>query len=282
MKKLFREALERIRYFLTPLTDPVGRWLRPVTRAAQRLRDRISGLIGKWLDGVGKRLHAVMRSLWHVLPEPFRARMVHALHAVRDVIWPQRLICLTCAEQSGGRLLCPECAAKLAAARNAHPRENIHSAYAYRFPAKQLVVALKFDCLIPAAEVLGEGMADEACGMSLPEDTVLTWVPMPAHRRRTRGIDHSRVLCEQLSERLGLPMRPLLVRARKTAEQKNLNKEQRQTNVRAAFMCEEKLDCPVLVIDDVCTTGATLQACMTALADAGATAVYGLSATMLL
>ena len=206
------------------------------------------------------------------------AWLKRAWAAVSDVIWPSRLQCLTCDEMSEGAYLCDACAAELNNLRLQEEAGPIRSAFPYRGLARNLVHALKFTPLADAVTVLAQAMAEEAGKMCLPPDTVLTWVTMPAIRRRERGIDHGRLLCDELGKRLGMPVKPLLVRIRKTHTQRGLSAAQRAQNLIGAFACQEKLSTPVLLIDDVLTTGATTRVCSQALLDAGATAVFVLTA----
>jgi predicted amidophosphoribosyltransferase len=70
-----------------------------------------------------------------------------------------------------------------------------------------------------------------------------------------------------------------LIRIRDTPSQVNMNREERYANVRGAFSCKDLRfeGRRVLVIDDVCTSGATLDACALALKQAGAASVWGLT-----
>ena len=77
---------------------------------------------------------------------------------------------------------------------------------------------------------------------------------------------------------LGIPCDPTaLLRWRDTPPQVGLNREQRQANVQGAFQANTPLSGTVLLIDDVFTTGATLQACALAAYEAGAGAIYALT-----
>ena len=102
----------------------------------------------------------------------------------------------------------------------------------------------------------------------------------PENRRRDRMIDHGRLLAEAVAEELSLPCRPLLVR-RKTHDrnQARLGREARQKNLRNAFVPAAEMDFPVLLVDDVLTTGTTARRCAEALRAGGAPSVTVLAMT---
>ena len=199
-----------------------------------------------------------------------------------EILWPRGTACLCCPELSYGEPLCPDCQKALTAMRlqgDDAGDETVRSVYRYDGVAKQLVRLLKEQCLEDAAHVLALDMADVMSAMALPEETVLTWVTMPEKRRKVRGIDHGRTLCEAVAHRTGRPVRQLLIRQGNGHTQRGLSREKRLQNIAGSIRCETKVDVPVLIIDDVLTTGATVSACAEALRAAGAPKVYALTAT---
>ena len=107
-------------------------------------------------------------------------------------------------------------------------------------------------------------------------------VPVPLHnsRYRERGYNQAALLAKGLSRLIGTPVNnKTLVRHRITKTQMTLNAAERKINVSNAFTCQSTAlrGKKVLLIDDVCTTGATLDACAQALKQAGVCAVYGLT-----
>lgn len=110
--------------------------------------------------------------------------------------------------------------------------------------------------------------------------------PVPLHpwRHWRRGYNQSALLAEHLSKQCNVPMQALLKRIRRTPPQVGLNEKQRLENVHGAFALSEKyagialgVNGPVLLIDDVCTTGATMAECARALKASGVPEVYGLT-----
>lgn len=106
-------------------------------------------------------------------------------------------------------------------------------------------------------------------------------VPVPLHpvKKRERGYNQSEFICRGVSEITRIPVEPgLLLRTRYTETQTQLSMEDRKTNVLGAFaLCPGRpwraLGRRIVIIDDVITTGATITACASVLASAGAEAV---------
>lgn len=202
------------------------------------------------------------------------------MHLLEDIFWPQGTACLCCDELIEGGILCPDCEAALAAMRmKPHEQGSVRSAFHYDGLAKRLVIMLKLECAAAAADVLAEAMAEEISSMNLPENAVLTWVTMPRRRFRERGIDHGKTLCEAVARLCGLEVRQLLERQGRFRTQRGLRQEARLKNLNGTVVCKEKVDVPVLLIDDVTTTGATVSVCAEALLAAGAPRVEALTAT---
>ena len=202
--------------------------------------------------------------------------------AALDLLYPRGAVCLNCGRLSGGDALCSACREELDRVRLERQKGPVLSCWAYDGPAGKLVRQLKENGAELAAAVLAEGICQKAAAMGLPEDTVVTWVPMPRRRFLERGRDHGKALAEAVARGLGLQA-ALLLRRRKGSSghtQRGLNREQRQRNVRGAFEpAAAELPRQVLLVDDVLTTGATLRACGQALREAGVEEIRMITAT---
>jgi ComF family protein len=112
-------------------------------------------------------------------------------------------------------------------------------------------------------------------GESLPE----ALVPVPLHRSklRTREFDQALALARHVSQGVGIPLwADVLIRHRPTLSQVGLSAVERQRNIRGAFTVQRPQYCTdkaLLLIDDVYTTGATVQECARLLRQAGATRI---------
>jgi len=123
-------------------------------------------------------------------------------------------------------------------------------------------------------KMAGEVLADQKI---LKKDTLLIPVPLHPFRLWKRGYNQSDFLASGISKRCDIPIqKKILKRKRHTKPQSKLNAEERQTNVQEAFQCTslEIQDKTVYLVDDVATTGATLNNCSRALKLSGVKKVF--------
>lgn len=174
--------------------------------------------------------------------------------------------CRVCAVPQPGPQVCADCY------RNPPRFDALHSAFLHQGLARELVHGLKYRGHRHLAEPLAAAAA-AAIPSHIGFDAV---IPVPLHqaRQRERGFNQSQLLAEQLK----LPLRGGLERIRPTDSQAGLTQHERVANVRGAFKATDRFDGQtVLLVDDVCTTGATLDACAGALKRAGAARVAALT-----
>ncbi len=214
-----------------------------------------------------------------------------------DLLFPPR--CVVCRQV--GTWLCPECANQIplllgpvcpccgvatpngmlcrACQETPLRLEGIRSVASLRGPVRAAIHYLKYRHARELADPLGELMARYWWQNPLPAEVI---VPVPLHpsRLRRRGYNQAALLAWALSRRIGLPMEEdALCRVRDTASQMRLKAADRRRNVEDAFRCttDRLSGRRVLLVDDVCTTGATLEACADALRRGGAREVWALT-----
>ena len=158
--------------------------------------------------------------------------------------------------------------------------DRLLALWSYRPPLDAVVQGLKFRRLDylgrHLALALGEGLRDRLIGF----DAV---VPVPLHwrRRLARGYNQAERIARPLAKSLALSCLPALSRHRATPPQSLLGREERLSNLRKAFQVphpERVRGLHLLLVDDVATTGATLNAASAALKSAGAATVVALVA----
>lgn len=137
--------------------------------------------------------------------------------------------------------------------------------FAYEGTGATVVQALKFR---DGRRLVGP-LADGLCDL-VPSDPVhlTTWIPTSTARRRARGFDQAELLARALARRLEVPCRPLLRRV-DGPSQTGRSRAERSANV--AFLPARRRVVPgrVVVVDDVCTTGATVRSAAGTLARIG-------------
>jgi len=104
-------------------------------------------------------------------------------------------------------------------------------------------------------------------------------VPVPLHwtRQWMRGFNQTALICRELGAETGIPVRPLLRRIRRTRRQATLTRDERKKNLAAAFSLADEEFCrndDILIVDDVMTTGSTLNAAAAVLRQSGTEKVY--------
>jgi ComF family protein len=175
---------------------------------------------------------------------------------------------------NGGHHLCVDCFKKKPAFAISR------SAFIYDGAAKELVHLFKYRNRRSLASLLGGLMADfaEYDGSFSGHSEVVTCVPLHPGRLRGRDYNQSELLAGPIAERFSLDFKTCLKKTRRTRNQNELERQDRLDNLKGAFAIEHGAADSVggrriLLVDDVMTTGATLDECSRTLLDAGAAEV---------
>jgi ComF family protein len=199
-----------------------------------------------------------------------RAGVLFCSECVAKVTWIEEPICPKC-----GRLQQRPNAVCISCLHNPLPLQQIRAAVLFADPIQSMIHKLKYEGMFGLGQPLADLMVEAWLRWETAVDLIIP-VPLYHERQKTRGYNQSELLAQRLSQKLDLPMNAnALKRVRDTRPQVGLNAEERSNNVQAAFAAktEDVVGKVVLLVDDVCTTGATLAAAADAMLMSGAQSV---------
>ena len=182
-------------------------------------------------------------------------------------------VCPICGKKQKANKVCEDCAGA------SHAYTAIRSWAAYQGPLRRAIQRLKYHRDIAMGEILARPLVGFLGKLAWHVDLIAP-VPASLARLKERGYNQVSLLARPLGLGLELPYLPnALLKVRDTRTQVGLSAKERQENVRGVFRADQRLvkDRTVLVVDDVTTTGSTLEECAQALKGAGACQVYGLT-----
>ncbi len=181
--------------------------------------------------------------------------------------------CARCGRPSSSGTHCPVCTEGEAQIN------GIRSPFLFDGVIRRAVHEFKYNNLRDLAPALAGMLYDYILNNPLPGE-VLVPVPLHPRRLRERGYNQSALVARELGRLSGMPVAEgCLVRSRQAPPQvRSAGAEERRRNVAAAFTCRDRRleGKKVILIDDVSTSGATLDACAGVLKSAGADSVWGL------
>lgn len=209
-------------------------------------------------------LHTLVR--WFAPHECLTCNTEGALlcHWCRSNIPHVRSACYKCGTVRKGSLTCPACQANT-------PLAAVYCRSYYESDViKQFIWRLKFDRAQSAASEMAEMLLPSL--NHLPAGTIVTYAPTAPSRIRQRGYDQSRLIARRLAQLAGLRYAPTLRRIGK-ADQIGANRATRHIQASASFVIQNPKTVAgqsIVIIDDIMTTGATLESAATVLREAGA------------
>ena len=188
--------------------------------------------------------------------------------------WPGAFVaapdgCFNCHASTPHKSVCKNC-------RQATQMDYVWIGARYDGVVKRLLHQYKFERAKDAAGVLARLLAETAPRQ--PAGTIVTYIPTATQRIRERGFDHARQLAEVFARQQGLRLRPLLWRHGQQ-RQVGASRYIRRRQAEKTYGIVSGLDLAganILLIDDIVTTGATLQAATKVLRAAGAKSVNAL------
>lgn len=198
---------------------------------------------------------------------------------IRNFHWTNKKTCDKCGklmEEDGIYSLCKDCR------HNPHYFTRGFTCLMYGLYEKELIWSFKYSKQGYIGEKIGKIIQDRLEPEFEKGLNIDIIIPVPIHKKklRQRGFNQAELMGRPLSKAWGLPLeRKILIRAKSTSAMSTLDPFERRENIAGAFMInrgEEGVvkEKSILLIDDVYTTGSTVDECSRILLDAGAKEVY--------
>ena len=212
-----------------------------------------------------------------------------------ELIFPK--ICVGCGEN--GFWLCEKCSAKIkiiktdlcifcgkirdkgklcGRCRSRYVLTGVIVATKFQGVMKKAIHSLKYDGNQDLAVILSKILEKKLETTRISKDFIITSVPLHWRKGNFRGFNQSELLAKLLAKKTGRPYRRLLKRIKPTESQTALGGVSRRENLKGAFkpLVEKIENKRIILVDDVCTTGSTLNECAIQLRKVGAREVWGL------
>jgi len=199
--------------------------------------------------------------------------MIETLNKIKegiiDILIPRK--CLGCGRE--GSYICSACEIFLSEL----PLTGVPGVWEYEGIIEKAISKIKYDgCHDIINELIDK--AFEKMELKLPENTVVTYVPMWPKKERQRGFNQAELIARRVGEKTGKSVVGLLKKVKDNRTQVGLSLQERQENVRGVFSIAKMTEVEpssILLVDDVYTTGATMNECTRVLRRAGVKNVYG-------
>lgn len=193
-----------------------------------------------------------------------------------EAILPRR--CTGCGKE--GKYICEKCSLFLSEAPSIFPGnglEELVSVWEYEGLIKKLIFKIKYEGIFDAIDELIK-KAFEKREPCLSENTIITFVPMFKKKEKQRGFNQAELIAQKIGKMTERRVVPLLEKIKDVPSQTELNKEEREKNVKGIFRVLKQFSASfsdVLLVDDVWTSGATMNECCKVLRKAGVKKVWG-------
>jgi len=197
------------------------------------------------------------------------------IEIVVDTIFPRN--CLGCGKE--GKYICEKCDLFLSETPSLFSQgslEELVSIWEYEGLIKEIILRIKYYGAFEAINELVE-KAFKIRKPYIPENTVITFVPMFKKKEKRRGFNQAEIIAKKVGEMTGSNVLSLLEKIKDTPSQTKLDKEERLKNIRGLFKRKEGIICNsnVLLVDDVWTSGATMKECARVLKKSGVKRIFG-------
>lgn len=210
---------------------------------------------------------------------------------IKDFLFPQKHICLFCKDGTtmGNSYICMNCNKLIEFANrefslNSPYLEKVYYCVLYNRFIRKKIHAFKFEGKNYLYKPFGEILLSTIKKKELyGKIEAIVYVPIHRRKKAFRGYNQSELLGEYIAKALNIPLlKNHLIKSKWTVEQNKLGKIERIDNLKNSFKTVNTKDFEgkeILLIDDIITTGTTLEECSKSLKEGGAKKIYGLAIT---
>ena len=218
---------------------------------------------------MGKTIFEVINKILNL--NIFNKGMLKIYNEILDIVYPMEEKCIIC-RTDGFIGLCPYCKSKI----NRAAIENGNLSYGfYGGTLKTLILKFKYESDFTAGYLLSKLLVEMIKENEIYAD-VICYVPMTKKSEKKRGFNQCEVIARHIGYHINVPVSDCIKKIKNTKEQKTLTKEERVKSIKGAFKVSRIKDIKnknVILIDDVMTTGATINECKDVLKKSGVNSI---------
>lgn len=185
--------------------------------------------------------------------------LLYIFNGVLEIIYPRENYCIICGEEDCNGL-CMRCRSNIHKINN-----NLSSIESYGYYGgvlKELILKFKYYSDFTAGDILSEFLEEYILENVDYKDFILTYIPLSKKSERKRGFNQCQYIAERIAFHLDILCDEILIKNGENKEQKKLKYSERFDNVKNIFKLKKNIDIKnfkIIVIDDVTTSGATME-----------------------
>lgn len=193
---------------------------------------------------MGEAFNRIIRILWE---------------GIVEVIYPRENYCIICKEEDCFGI-CEHCKKSIKTIDIAYQDKIISYGY-YGGVLKELILIFKYKSNFTAGDILAGFLEEYITKNFNYKEYIITYIPLSKKSKKARGFNQCEYIARKISRDLCIEASEVLIKGRETKEQKTLKKDERYENIKDAFKLKDGVnleECNIILIDDVTTTGATI------------------------
>lgn len=181
-------------------------------------------------------------------------------NGILEILYPRENYCIICREEDNTGL-CSKCRKNINRIDGIN-NDKIKSYGYYGGVLKELILKFKYYSDFTAGDILAEFLEEYIMNNFVYNDYIITYIPLSRKSKRKRGFNQCQYIAEKIGYDLNISCREVLIKKRENKEQKRLKYSERYENVKNIFELKNNInikELKLIVIDDVTTSGATME-----------------------